>query len=167
MYSADIQKLPRQYLPADFTLTDWSSLAPFFEELDARPLLSLDQLEQWLRDVSELESVISEDACWRQIRMTCDTENKSLEESFNFFMLEIQPQIQPWSDRLNRKLIACPFISSLDTTTYFTFLRSIRKQIDLFRESNIPVIAELNVLAMTLLLIFNISYYIKVYECQT
>jgi oligoendopeptidase F len=34
----------------------------------------------------------------------------------------------------------------LDTTTYFTFLRSIRKQIDLFRESNIPVIAELNVL---------------------
>ena len=146
MYSADIQKLPRHYLPADFTLTDWSSLAPFFEELEARPLLSLDQLEQWLRDVSELESVISEDACWRQIRMTCDTENKSLEESFNFFMLEIQPQIQPWSDRLNRKLMACPFISSLDATTYFTFLRSIRKQIDLFRESNIPVIAELNVL---------------------
>lgn len=88
-------------------------------------------MEQWLRDVSELESVISEDACWRQIRMTCDTENKALEESFNFFMLEIQPMIQPWSDRLNRKLIDCPFTASLNANTYFTFLRSIRKQIDL------------------------------------
>ncbi len=59
-------------------------------------------------DVSELEAVISEDACWRQIRMTCDTENKSLEESFAFFMLEIQPKIQPCADRLNRKWIEHP-----------------------------------------------------------
>lgn len=146
MYSADIQKLPRHYLPVDFTLTDWNSLAPFFEELESRSLSSLAELEQWLRDVSELESVISEDACWRQIRMTCDTENKALEEAFNFFMLEIQPMIQPWSDRLNRKLIDCPFTASLNANTYFTFLRSIRKQIDLFNEANIPVIAELNVL---------------------
>lgn len=146
MYSADIQKLPRHYLPADFELTDWDSIAPFFTELEGRVLSSLAELEQWLRDVSELESVISEDACWRQIRMTCDTENKALEEAFNFFMLEIQPKIQPWSDRLNRKLMDCPFTASLDTNTYFTFLRSIRKQIDLFNEANIPVIAGLNVL---------------------
>lgn len=146
MYSADIQKLPRHYLPADFELTDWDSIAPFFTELEGRVLSSLAELEQWLRDVSELESVISEDACWRQIRMTCDTENKALEEAFNFFMLAIQPKIQPWSDRLNRKLMDCPFTASLDTYTYFTFLRSIRKQIDLFNEANIPVIAGLNVL---------------------
>jgi len=95
MYSADIQKLPRHYLPADFELTDWDSIAPFFTELEGRVLSSLPELEQWLRDVSELESVISEDACWRQIRMTCDTENKALEEAFNFFMLAIQPKIQP------------------------------------------------------------------------
>ena len=146
MYSADIQKLPRHYLPADFELTDWDSIAPFFTELEGRVLSSVAELEQWLRDVSELESVISEDACWRQIRMTCDTENKALEEAFNFFMLAIQPKIQPWSDRLNRKLMDCPFTASLDTNTYFTFLRSIRKQIDLFNEANIPVIAGLNVL---------------------
>lgn len=146
MYSADIQKLPRHYLPADFELTDWDSIAPFFTELEGRVLSSVAELEQWLRDVSELESVISEDACWRQIRMTCDTENKALEEAFNFFMLAIQPKIQPWSDRLNRKLIDSPFTASLDTNIYFTFFRSIRKQIDLFNEANIPVIAGLNVL---------------------
>ena len=35
--------------------------------------------------MSELEAVVSEDACWRQIRMTCDTENKKLEEAFTYF----------------------------------------------------------------------------------
>ena len=78
--------------------------------------------------------------------MTCDTESKELEERFNYFMLEIQPHIQVWSDKLNRKLVDCPFTSSLDAKKYFTFLRSIRKQIDLFREPNIPLIAALSVL---------------------
>lgn len=146
MYSADIQKLPRQYVPADFMISNWEGLALYFEELYVRELSDVSSLEKWLRDLSELEAVISEDACWRQIKMTCDTENKELEERFNYFMLEIQPHIQLWSDKLNRKLVDCPFTAQLDTKKYFTFLRSIRKQIDLFREENIPVIAELNVL---------------------
>jgi oligoendopeptidase F len=100
----------------------------------------------WLKDASELEAVISEDICWRQIRMTCDTENKALEESFNYFMMEIQPRIQPYSDKLNRKLIESPFSKELDTKKYFTYLRNVRKNIDLFREENIPLQAELNVM---------------------
>ena len=77
-YSADIQKLPRHFLPAGFTLTNWETLEPYFKDLDQRNISTLPELEQWLKDASELESVISEDACWRQIKMTCDTENKSL-----------------------------------------------------------------------------------------
>src|SRR5690606_35007048 len=106
--SADIQKLPRHYLPADFVVKDWPSLEPYFSELLQRPLTNRKDLEQWLKDLSELEAVVNEDACWRQIRMTCDTENKSLEEAFNFFMLEIQPRLQPYADKLNRKLVDCP-----------------------------------------------------------
>lgn len=146
MYTASIEKLPRHFLPKDFTLTDWASIAPYFEQLAARSINNVNELECWLRDASELESVISEDACWRQIKMTCDTENKELEESFNYFMLEIQPQMQPWSDRLNRKLIDCPFNADLDQDKYFTYLRNVKKHIDLYRENNIPIIAELNVL---------------------
>jgi oligoendopeptidase F len=93
-----------------------------------------------------VEAVISEDACWRQIRMTCDTENKELEESFNFFMLEIQPKIQPWADKLNKKLLASPLVKDLAPKKYFTYLRSVKKSIDLFREENIPLQAELSVM---------------------
>ena len=72
-YSADIQKLPRHFLPADFRIQNWESLEPYFKNLDDRSIGSIAELEQWMKDASELEAVISEDACWRQIKMTCDT----------------------------------------------------------------------------------------------
>ncbi len=144
--SADIKKLPRQFLTENFTVTEWPALEPFFKELVERPINSKAELEKWLKDNSELEAVISEDACWRQIRMTCDTENKALEESFVFFVTQIQPNIQPYADKLNRKLVECSFTKELDAEKYFTYLRGVKKSIELFREKNIPLQSELSVL---------------------
>lgn len=144
--SANIQKLPRRFLPADFTIKDWAGLKPFFDLLLERPINNQADLQLWMQDGSELEAAISEDACWRQIRMTCDTTDKTLEEAFTFFCMEIQPQIQPVADALNRKLIDCPFTKELDESTYHTYLRNIRKTIELYREENIQLQAELSVL---------------------
>ena len=145
-YSANIQRAKRTYLPENFSVTDWTALEPFFKELLDRPLQSKADMEKWLADQSELEAAISEDACWRQIKMTCDTENKELEASFNFFCTDIQPHIQPYSDALNRKLLESPFVNELDQKKYFTFLRNVRKNIELFQEKNIPLQAELAIL---------------------
>ncbi len=144
-YSADIKKLPRHFLPSDFVLKDWASVESYFKELEEREINSLPDLEQWLRDINEVEAAVSEDACWRQIKMTCDTENKELEQAFNFFMMEIQPKIQPYADRLNRKLVESPFTKELNPKKFFTYLRNVKKNIDLFREANIPLQAEMNV----------------------
>ncbi|HRE62662.1 MAG TPA: M3 family oligoendopeptidase [Ferruginibacter sp.] len=146
MYSADIKKLPRTFLPQDFTVTDWDTLQPYFQNLLDRNITDRASLEQWLIDQSELEAALNEDACWRQIKMTCDTENKSLEEAFTYFCMHIQPQVQPMADALNKKLIASPFLKELNQQEYQTYLRSIRKSIELFREENIPLQAELSVL---------------------
>lgn len=145
-YNADIQKLPRHFLPTDFVITDWESLAPYLINLDERKITSKEDLIQWLKDASEIESVINEDSSWRQIKMTCDTENKALEESFNYFMTTIHPQVQPYADKLNKKLIDCPFTKELDGEEYFTLLRNVKKNIEIFRDENIPIIASLNVL---------------------
>jgi len=145
--TAELKKPVRHFLPDDYILTDWTSLEPYFQELEQRPLDTRAALEKWLLDMSELEAVLSEDACWRQIRMTCDTENKSLEEAFNYFCMEIQPKIQPYTDRLNRRLVENPHTQELDPKDYFTYLRSVQKRIELFREANIPLYAEASVLA--------------------
>lgn len=144
--SADIKKLERHYLPQDLTVSSWEIIEPYFKDLLQRKIESKEDLEQWLKDMSELEAAINEDVCWRQIKMTCDTTDKNLEESFNFFCLEIQPKIQPYAFELNKKLVNSPFTRELDQDKYFTYLRSIRKSIELFREENIPIEAEIAVL---------------------
>ncbi len=144
--SANIEKPIRVFLPENLVISDWNSIAPFFEDLAERPLNTATDLEKWLIDMSELEAVISEDVSWRHIRMTCNTEDKKLQENFTYFMMEIQPKIQPYADKLNRKLIDSPLTSSLNKQKYFTYLRSVKKSIDLFREENIPIQSELSVL---------------------
>ncbi|GGB11036.1 M3 family oligoendopeptidase [Puia dinghuensis] len=146
MPTANLQKPQRHFLPAGYVLTDWPGLEPYFRDLDERPLDTREQLEKWLLDISELEAVVSEDSCWRQIKMTCDTENKQLEAAFNYFCLEIQPKIQPYADRLNRRLVENPHTRELDQKEYFTYLRSVRKRIELFREENISLYAEASVM---------------------
>src|SRR6478672_3937567 len=146
-YSAQITSVPRNYLPGNFKVTDWATVEPYFKELLERPIQSKKQLEDWLMDMSEVEAVIGEDAAWRQIRMTCDTENKELEDAFTYFVMEIQPKIQPYADKLNRKLVENKFTPQLTGEAYRVYLRNVKKNIELFREQNIPLLADISVLA--------------------
>ena len=145
--SANIEKPIRVFLPENFIISDWDSISSYFEDLVERPLQSAADLEKWLIDMSELEAIISEDVSWRHIRMTCNTEDKKLQDNFTYFMMEIQPKIQPYADMLNRKLVDSPLTASLDKHKYFTYLRAVKKSIELFREENISIQSELSVLA--------------------
>ena len=145
-YTSDIKKLPRHFLPKDFSITTWEALEPWFKKLLEREISSKPDLDQWLLNMSELEAAVSEDACWRQIKMTCDTTDKTLEDAFTFFCMEIQPHIQPYADALNKKLMESPITAELDQSIFFPYLRSVKKNIELFREKNIPIQAELSVM---------------------
>lgn len=146
-YSANISSIDRNFLPKEFKITDWQSLEPYLKDLLERPIKSKEVLEKWLSDMSELEAVIGEDAAWRQIRMTCDTENKELEDAFTYFVMEIQPKIQPYADKLNRKLVENEYTKQLSGEEYKVYLRNVKKNIELFREQNVPLQAEIAVLA--------------------
>ncbi len=137
----------RHFLPTDFKLTDWEALLPYFEELKDRVIDSKEKLEKWLADVSELEAVVSEDACWRQIKMTCDTTNKEFEEAFTYFCMEIEPKMKPYNFELNKKLLACPFTKELDNSLFFPYLRSVDNAAKLYRDENVPLQADANLLA--------------------
>jgi oligoendopeptidase F len=137
----------RQFLPADFKITDWESLQPYFEKLQSRTISNADDLHQWLADTSELEAVISEDASWRQIHMTLDTTNPEYEQAFTYFVTEIEPKMKPYFFALNKKLAESPFSEGLDPSQFFPYLRSVHNSIELYREENIPIQSELSLLA--------------------
>ena len=133
----------RRFLPNKIKVTAWDVLAPYFNQLLDRTINSKEELENWLKDRSELEAFVSEDLAWRYVKMTCDTTNKELEQDYLFFVTEIEPQISPLTDQLNRKLVACQFINELDNDKYFIYLRGVKKEIEIFREENVPLMAEI------------------------
>jgi oligoendopeptidase F len=137
----------RQFLPKSLVIENWESLLPFYRELTERNLPGKSELEDWLRDWSELDAALSEDACWRQIRMTCDTTDPKLEEAFTFFCLEMEPKWKEWNNQLQQKLIASSFVEELDRNLYYPFIRSVKNALQLYRPENIPLEAELSVLA--------------------
>jgi oligoendopeptidase F len=134
----------RKYIPAQLEIK-WETLEPFYQELSSRPINSVEELEHWLEDRSELEAALEEDFAWRYIRMTCDTVSEELLQQFQYFATEIEPKIAPYNNELNKKLIDSEYVSRLDEKKYFIYLRSIKKSLELFREENIPVQTEIQV----------------------
>ena len=100
-----IVKKTRTYIPANLEIK-WETLEPLYKELVDRAINSAEELEQWLRDRSELEAALEEDFAWRYIRMTCDTNSEEKLQSFQYFATEIEPQVAPYSNELNKKLVA-------------------------------------------------------------
>lgn len=135
--------MQRHYIPKDFTVTTWDKLQPFFDELEKRPIASVKDIETWLKDYNELGAVVSENMAWRYIKMTCDTANQQLRDSFNDFVVNIEPNISPVSNKLNKKLVSSPQSNELNKEKYFVYLRGIKKSIELFREENIPLFTQL------------------------
>jgi oligoendopeptidase F len=144
--AVEIPKRPvRKFLPEQFNVTSWEVLKPYFNDLLQRSLNSLADLKKWFLDRSELESVISEDMAWRYIRMTCYTENKEYLKAYQDFIQNIQPEIAPVSDQLNKKAAASPFLDSLSKEEgYDILIRNLKKEIEIFREENVPIFTEIS-----------------------
>lgn len=139
-----LKRPTRKFLPEDFVLTTWDKLKPYFDDLLKRPLNSMQDLKSWFSDRSELESIISEDLAWRYIRMTCYTENQEYLKSYQDFIQNIQPEVAPVSDKLNRKAAASEFLDPLaQEEGYDILVRNLRKEIEIFREENVPLFTEI------------------------
>jgi oligoendopeptidase F len=139
-----IHKKTRTYIPAGLEIK-WENLEPLYKDLCDRESGSVEDLEHWLKNRSELEAALEEDFAWRYIRMTCDTANEELLKNFQYFATEIEPQIAPYSNELNKKLVGSEWAAQLDPKKYFIYLRGVKKSLELFREENIPIQTEIQV----------------------
>ena len=138
------EKLARNFVPQNLNLDEWSSIEPLYKDLSNRVFSEMGDLQKWLRDLSELEAVVSEHSGWLYIRMTCDTSDTKRSDAYTHFVENINPHIEPYADQLNKKLFNCSFVKSLPDT-YQLYLRQVENSIRIFREENIPIEAELTV----------------------
>ncbi|HXA00521.1 MAG TPA: M3 family oligoendopeptidase [Cytophagaceae bacterium] len=138
------KKNNRHFLSQTFVVDKWENIKPLYEELKSRGINSVEELKKWFVDRSELESVISEDMGWRYIKMTGDTANKEYVDRFNYFVSEIQPHIEPYSNDLNEKALKNQYLQGLHGDGYDIMIRSMKKEHEIFREKNIPLNTEIS-----------------------
>ncbi len=144
-YSSEAsEKIKRHFIPQDLLINDWNSLEPFYLSLSKRSITNINELNTWLKDLSELEAVVEEHAGWLYIRMTCNTQDKALSQAYAFYVEQVNPKIAPFADELNKKFISLPFVKDLDNR-FNNYIRQVENEIRLFREENIALEAELTV----------------------
>ena len=142
----DVIALPpprkREFLPEEFKITVWSRLKPYYNELLNRPVNSVQDLETWILDKSELDAIVSEMFSWRYINITVDSSDQKAAELYNYAVQELAPKITAFENDLNRKLVRSPFINQLNEKEYSIHIRGIKNSVALFKDENIPLATE-------------------------
>ena len=129
----------RKFVSENLVIDSWGKIKSLFDNLVERKISNANELEKWMLDRSELEAVLEEDMAWRYIKMNIDTTDKKLGERFSFWIKEIAPKTAPYSHKLNVKLVESRFLNDLEREKYRIYLRSVNKEIEIFREENIPL----------------------------
>jgi oligoendopeptidase F len=124
--------------PSAFAKASWDDVAPYFDDLAARPL-EPSTIEAWLVEWSRLEELVTEAAARAMIAYTIDTSDREKEADHLRFSTEVLPRMEERSVELARRLVE----SGHSTPELATTLTRFRTQIEIFRDENVPIFAEL------------------------
>ena len=133
----------RQFIDENLMVDSWEKIEVYFKSLLDREINSVTDLQQWMLNRSELESVLEEEQAWRYINMNIDTTDQKLAKDFAFWIQEISPKVAPFSHQLNVKLNSSQFLKELDNEKYCIYIRGLQKAIEIYRDENIPLMVEM------------------------
>lgn len=135
---------PRQFVPEQLDLGDWSKIAPLFDQLEVRlaTVKSVADLEAWLLAWGELSAALDEESSRRYIAMTCHTDNADAEKAYLHFVEHVEPQLKPRQFKLEKLLIEHPLANDLPKPRYDVFLRDVKNHVELFRDENVALETE-------------------------
>jgi len=139
------QRKKRNYLPEDFIPDSWQIVEPYYKELLDKEISSVDELKTWLGNWSELDSVFSEYSRWIYVRTTIDTTDEKAKAELTNLYLNIIPNLSAGENLMKKKFVNNAFINELAPDTFFTTIRKMKKEIELFCEKNIPLQSELSI----------------------
>ena len=137
--------MPMRSLPltsAGFSAATWDLVAPFYRELAELPLDSTTR-DSWLARWSRLDELVTEAASLAMIAYTCDTADTVKEAAHLRFSTEVLPQLEESEVILAKRLVAI----GTDRTDMETTVARFRMAIEIFREENVPLVAEAEGLA--------------------
>jgi oligoendopeptidase F len=128
---------PRLWLPAGTELRTWEQIEPWYRKLLDREIHSPEELEEWLRDVGELNGAVSQEGVKRYVAMTCQTDDPEREAAHLAFIRDIEPKLKPLQNALRTNYLDSPHRAELPKSRYSVYDRAQENRRALFREANI------------------------------
>ena len=106
---------PRQFVPSNINIGNWTKLEPLFKQLEEqiKTASSAEKLELFILNWEELSAAVSEEGSKRYIAMTCQTEDKDAEKAYLDFVEKIEPEEKKCNFLLAKKLIQHPNLKEL------------------------------------------------------
>lgn len=132
----------RKFLAADADLSDKEQVLKYLDKLANVKIDSSEKLEEFVLNRSEFSAAINQVRAALYIRMTCQTDDPARAKAYTDFMSEVVPVIKPFDDKLDRKYIACRARYTMPSDRYFVYDRGIRSDVELFREENVGLQTE-------------------------
>lgn len=134
------------FVPAEIDATRFEAVEPLYRALLERPISSAAELERWLIDRGELDAACSEARANLYIAMTCFTEDAARQQAFARYVEEVPPRLKPLDFALDRRYVELASRFALSPERYRVLDRDIRCEVELFREENVPLETELELL---------------------
>ena len=136
--------MTRNFVPNDLNPDDSRAVSALYQSLLQRDIpVDAAKLRQWILDWSELESVLGEVSCRRYVAMTCNTANENAAKAYTDFVENVQPIMNEYDDKLNKKLVAHPAKDALKGE-FGEWFKGVQVSLDLFSPDNIPLETEEN-----------------------
>jgi oligoendopeptidase F len=132
----------RNFVPATINAGEWSQLEPLYRALLDRDVSSVDDLQRWLDDLSELVCVVDEEGVRRNIDRSCHTDDAAIQQRFLDFVENIEPKAKPLMFELQKKYLATPLRTQLSDQKFRLLDRNWQADVDLFREPNVALQTE-------------------------
>ena len=123
--------------PQVFIEWNWEQIKPFADDLEQRPLSS-QNLAGWVMDWSDLRRLISEIYSRLRVATTVNTADQAAKQRFNTFLDQVFTPSQAVDQTLKQKLLA----SGLEPEGFEIPLRNMRVEAAIFRQENLPLLAE-------------------------
>ncbi len=137
----------RRFLTQEVDLTQKEIVVRLYKQLLEVPIESKTKLISWLLDRSELEAACDQAASILYIRMTCQTDDPSKAQDYSRYIKEVLPAIKPLDHALNQKLIHEAQRFSLDEEEYTVYLKTLESDLKIYKEENISLQTQVNLLS--------------------
>ena len=136
--------LVRSFVPLDVDAEFAGQLEPVFVSLLALPVGTEDELLAFLAAWNELSCLVAQSAYELHLWTAQHTDREDYRDRFLRHNREVKPRLAQWDDALDRRLLTSPALATLESRAgYARFLRQARARVELYREINVPLLAEL------------------------